>query len=189
MKPVDRGRFFFALSGQFGRVSDELRTALDGILSFMEHDERMTDIRWVCYALATAYHETGQTMRPIAEYGKGKDRPYGKPDPETGHAYYGRGFVQLTWRDNYAAMGKVCGADFVHDPDLVMRPEYSYRIMSYGMRNGSFTGVGLSRYFSDERTDPVNARKIINGLDCAEKIAGYYEKFMTVFKEVEVEPM
>ena len=23
-------------------------------------------------------------------------------DPQTGQTYYGRGFVQLTWRDNYA---------------------------------------------------------------------------------------
>ena len=41
-------------------------------------------------------------MQPIEEYGKGSTAAYGQPDPETGQTYYGRGFVQLTWRDNYA---------------------------------------------------------------------------------------
>ena len=189
MNPVNRDKFFFAFSGQFGPVADGLDDALDTILSFLEHDERMSDIRWVCYALATAWHETGKTMLPIKEFSRGKGLPYGKPDPQTGKTYYGRGYVQLTWKDNYAAMGKVCGADFVTDPDLVMKPEYAYRIMSYGMRNGSFTGAALSRYFNDDRTDPVSARKIINGLDCAEKIAQYYENFMTIFKEITDDPL
>ena len=37
--------------------------------------------------------------------------------------------------------------------------------MSYGMRNGTFTGVNLSRYFNRTRCDYEQARKIINGLD------------------------
>ena len=41
-------------------------------------------------------------MQPIEEYGKGKGRPYGIKDRETGETYFGRGYVQLTWRENYA---------------------------------------------------------------------------------------
>src|SRR5262245_4181357 len=59
------------------------------------------DLRYLAYMLATTFHETAKTMLPIEEYGKGSGHDYGVPDPETGQAYYGRGFVQLTWKDNY----------------------------------------------------------------------------------------
>jgi hypothetical protein len=55
--------------------------------------------------------------------------------------------------------------------------------MSYAMRNGSYTGVGLRRYFNDTVTDPINARKIINGTDKAGLIANYYDMFMKILKE------
>ena len=48
---------------------------------------------------ATVYHETRHAMWPIKEYGRGEGHEYGEPDPETGQTYYGRGFVQLTWRE------------------------------------------------------------------------------------------
>ena len=57
----------------------------------------------------TTAHETGFTMQPIEEYGKGSGMEYGKPDPETGQTYYGRGYVQLTWRDNYARADEELG--------------------------------------------------------------------------------
>jgi predicted chitinase len=31
-------------------------------------------------------------------------------------AYYGRGLVQLTWRNNYKKMGDLLGLDLVHHP-------------------------------------------------------------------------
>jgi predicted chitinase len=34
--------------------------------------------------------------------------------------YYGRGFVQLTWKENYAALGKLTGYDLVNDPSLMV---------------------------------------------------------------------
>jgi putative chitinase len=36
-----------------------------------------------------------------------------------GWKYHGRGFIQLTGKDNYAAFGKSIGADTVNNPDLV----------------------------------------------------------------------
>ena len=46
-----------------------------------------------------------------------------------------------------------------------------------GSINGWFTGVGLPQYFDADTEDPVNARKVINGLDKADLIAGYYRSF------------
>jgi hypothetical protein len=45
--------------------------------------------------------------------------------------------------------------------------------MSYGMRNGAFTGRKLSQFIGPTECDYKNARKIINGLDQADRIAGY----------------
>jgi predicted chitinase len=133
--------------------------------------------------LATTKHETADTFLPIAEYGRGQGLKYGTPDPTTGFVYFGRGFVQLTWGGNYATMSKHVGEDLYRNPDLAMRPDIAYKIMSYGMRNGSFTGVGLSKYINSEKCDYVNARRIINGTDNADKIAGYAVKFETILTQ------
>lgn len=138
-------------------------------------------VSWLAYVLATTYHETAATMQPIAEYGHGKGRPYGEPDPDTLQAYYGRGYVQLTWKDNYLrAQGVVINLDtLVHDvplvmqPDLAMKPVYAAQIAINGMADGWFTGRKLGDYLVNGHTDYVGARRIINGTDKAETIAGY----------------
>lgn len=128
-------------------------------------------------------------MQPIEEYGKGKGRPYGKkikfnrtPYAYPDKIYYGRGDVQLTWYENYELMGKLLNIPLLEQPELALNPEISARIIIEGMtrgksNKGDFTGVSLETYFNASKTDPVNARRIINGLDKAELIAGYYYKF------------
>ncbi len=176
----DRAKFFKGFRAAFGKLSQSQVDGLESIIGNIEADIRITDIRWAAYMLATVYHETARTMQPIAEYSHGVGRPYGLPDPDTGKVYYGRGYVQLTWRANYEAMGKVFGLDFLHEPELVMQPGVAYQIMSYGMRNGSFTGRRLSQYLNDHSTDYVNARRIINGIDCADRIARYAVRLETI---------
>lgn len=144
----------------------------------------INDIRKLAYVLATAYHETARTMAPIAEYGKGKNYDYGKqlkmsrkPYVTPKQIYYGRGFVQLTWYENYEAMGKQLGLDLLNNPDLLLTLKASIDVMFTGMIKGMFTGKKLSDYFTTDKTDWVNARKIINGLDAANTIAGYAKIF------------
>jgi len=170
---IDRAKFFKGWRQSFGKLTQEQVDGLESLIGNIEADIHVTDIRWAAYMLATVYHETGRTMQPIAEYSHGVGRPYGLPDPDTGKVYYGRGYVQLTWRANYEKMAKVFGVDFVHEPDLVMQPGVAYQIMSYGMRKGAFTGRRLGQYMDDHNTDYTNARRIINGLDCADRIARY----------------
>lgn len=181
MQKLDKQRFLFAMEGPFGALNTRALDGLTQIIGFLEADEHITDPRHAAYMLATTYHETAGTFQPIAEYDRGAGRKYGLPDKQTGKIYYGRGYVQLTWRENYQAMSQVFGLDFVNEPDLVMRPEIAYQIMRHGMRKGSFTGVKLATYIYDDTTvhrcDYLNARKIINGLDYAEKIAGYAKIF------------
>lgn len=138
----------------------------------------LPDIRWLAYMLATTKWETAHTMHPVEEYGHGAGHPYGAPDPVTGQTYYGRGYVQLTWKANYEKMGKLLDLDLVHDPAQALNPDIAARIMFKGMEGGLFTGVGLPRYFNDHADDPINARRIINGTDHAADIANIHNAFL-----------
>lgn len=140
------------------------------------------DLRWLAYMLATTYHETARTMQPIAEYGKGRGRPYGLPDPITGKIYYGRGLVQLTWSSNYIKMGGILQIDLYNNPDLALITSVAVKIMFEGMTTaksyaGDFTGKHLGNYFNKSTEDWSGARRIINGKDRAEIIAGYARIF------------
>jgi predicted chitinase len=94
-----------------------------------------------------------------------------------GHSYYGRGFVQITWDYNYKSVGKRLGVDLYNNPDLALDRDIAAEILVVGMKEGLFTGKKLSNYFTESGTDNKNARRIINGMDQAELIAGYADKF------------
>lgn len=154
------------------------------------------DDRHRAYMMATAYHETGGTMLPVEEGGKGRKMPYGTQRKHDGSPYvwphklyYGRGDVQLTWYENYDRMGKLLGYPLLEQPELALEPEISARIMVEGMtrgisKRGDFTGLALEDFFSERKTDAVNARRIVNGMDRAQTIAGYYAHFMAALKGV-----
>lgn len=131
------------------------------------------DHRKLAYMLATTFHETGRTMMPIMEYGSQSyltSKPY--------YPYIGRGFVQLTWAENYEKAGVIVEEDLLEFPDLAMQPDLAAIIMFDGMFVGWFTGKKLDDYFSETMNDPYNARRIINGTDCAEEIAEHYVDFL-----------
>jgi hypothetical protein len=160
-----------------GKLVQPQVNGLNAILNEWEKNYSKKDDRRLAYMLATTHHETDRTMQPIEEYGKGKGKLYGKPDPVTGKAYYGRGFVQLTWKSNYEKMGKVLGADLVNKPELALNMAYATRILFYGMMNGSFTKKKPGDYFNPQKEDWVNARRIINGLGKAHLIADYAKRY------------
>jgi len=160
-----------------GRITKKQMEGLDAILTkwltfYSDHDDR-----WFAYIMATAYHETNKTIQPIEEYGKGKGKPYGIVDPITKKKYFGRGHIQLTWKGNYEFMGKLLKIDLINNPDLALQPSISIGILFYGMIGGYFTGKKLSEYFNDKKEDWFNVRRIVNGTDKAELIAGYAKQF------------
>jgi len=153
---------------------------VDGQNALLDTAEQLGwDDRWTAYLLATAYWETAQTIQPIAEYGKGKGKPYGQPDGPYGQVYYGRGFVQLTWYTNYDKQDKKLklNGQLVKVADTALDLQVATDIIFGGMRDGDFTGVGLGKYINDSQTDFYNARKIVNGLDQASTIQGIAFKF------------
>jgi len=159
---------------------------VDGMELIIETFERLSagqwPVEWLAYILATAYHETAHTFKPVREYGRGRGKRYGRPDPNTGHVYYGRGFVQLTWKANYAGMGDKLGVDLVNHPDKALAPDISALILIKGMVEGDFTGKALSHYIEPGRADFRNARRVVNGTDKAALIAGYAQEFLRALK-------
>lgn len=153
-----------------------------------------TDDRQLSYILATVYHETAKTMQPVEEIGRGKGLPYGSklkygggpnkriPYTTPDKIYYGRGLTQATWYEVYQKLSntsraKAEGWDFLNKPELLLLMQPSAWAAIYAMTTGLYTGKKLSDYFNDKTEDRVNARKIINGLDCAAMIASYSRNF------------
>ena len=71
-------------------------------------------------------------------------KSYWNKDEDTGKAYYGRGFVQLTHKVNYSKFSRLLGRDLVNNPDIALDPEIAALILVIGMRDGIFTGKKLS---------------------------------------------
>ena len=154
-------------------------------------------IAWTAYALATAYHETAHTLQPIKEYGGSKyfmrmydisgDRPTlaksnGNTSVGDGAKYFGRGYVQLTWKNNYAKAEQKLGiVGLVNNPDLALTLNNAAKIMISGMEEGWFTGKKNKDYMPGTRSSThaefKEARRIINGQDKASQIADYAMRF------------
>lgn len=181
---IDRDIFFGrARVAPFGGTLTQGQVdGCNAILDAWEKRDDLTDKRWLAYMLATAKWETAHTMKPIEEIGKGHGRPYGVPTVD-GRVFYGRGYVQLTWATNYAKMAALTGVDLVGQPELALDPKLAALIMFEGMKGGLFTGVGLPSFFNDLRDDPVEARRIINGMDHADDIAAIHAGFLAGLKE------
>lgn len=167
-----------------GKLTLSQVKGLEAILNEWESNNSKKDDRWLAYMFATTHHETDTTMQPIEEYGKGKGKKYGRRLKMSGVAYtdttnifYGRGFVQLTWYENYDKAGKKLKADFIKHPEKVMELANATRIMFLGMAQGWFTGKKLGDYFNATKEDWYNARRIINGTDKASAIEAYGLKY------------
>jgi len=142
----------------------------------------MSDVRWLAYMLSTVYHETGYTMWPNTEQGSQEyltSKDY--------YPYIGRGYVHLTWEENYrdasAALGLIDDRDLVAHPEMALDSLVATRVMFRGMAEGWFTGAKLGQFFNDLEDDPVEARTIINGHDKAGEIAAYHDQFLTALQE------
>ena len=190
------------------------QTQVDGINALvLAGVQNSLTVQQHAYVLATAYHETAKTMRPVREYGRGEGRKYGTwrtnsygvkyclkngsgnavyTQEECPHLFYGRGHVQLTWYDNYQRATRELNQnlpenehiDLVAQPDLALNNDISAKIIVLGMKQGWFTGKKLSDYINDHRTDFVSARRIVNGTDKADQIARYARIFVTALNAV-----
>jgi hypothetical protein len=184
---IDREIFFDSVRNELfgGALTQEQVDGMSVILAVWEYQAGgtpMSDLRWLAYMLATTFHETAEHMWPVTEQGsdeylQGKDY----------WPYVGRGFVQLTWVANYdkasKALSLIDNRDLVAHPEMALDSLIATRVMFRGMAESWFTGVGLGDYFNKTTDDSYNARRIINGTDKAELIAGYHDTFLKAIKD------
>ena len=166
---------------KFGSLSQE---AVDNINLIVETCEKYNlSYPQTAYLLATTYHETAHTFKPIEEYGGDKylskydtgrlakalgNTPQADGD---GIKYAGRGYVMITGRYNYKFAGEQLGIDLINNPDLALQPKYAAEILIKGSKEGWFTSKKLSDYIDDKSKSYYQARRVINGLDKAQQIA------------------
>jgi len=197
MFKIDRKLFFDNYRNRFGPLTQELVGALEFLLGQVEQDSRFaggeTDRRKLAYCLATFKWETAHTMSPIDEHGGPKyfnsrygpqtkvGKMLGNKQVGDGALFHGRGYVQLTGRNNYAKAKALTKVDLIADPDRAKEPELAYQIAIQGMIDGWFTGRKLSQFIKDGQSpDYENARTIINGHDKAANIADIARRFSEV---------
>lgn len=179
---MDKSVFFDEIRGYFTLTQQNVR-GFDFILDYAERTK--TELDSLAYILATTWHETAATMMPIAEYGKGRGRKYGKPG-KYGQVPYGRGYVQLTWDFNYERADRELGLGgrLLKNFDLAMNPDIAVKILFKGMKEGWFTGKALDDYLDhvdesdkEDLREFANARRIINGTDKQILIGNHALKF------------
>src|SRR5262245_38500986 len=138
----DKEVFFRDYEGRTGNLKDIQRAGLEFLLDQLSLDTDFKMIRELAYVLATVKGETG-IFQPIREK---RANPTRQPDifrrqqKYFPSGFFGRGYVQLTFEENYRGAGKklagavffVPNADgtqravsidaetFVNEPNLVM---------------------------------------------------------------------
>lgn len=192
MQTIDKEKFFKQYP--FRPLKQAQVDNLNFILDKLDESVLITRLSEYAYVLAALKLETADTFAPVEE------AYWIKPESKriavmkkmyagrksiihpSGKLYTGRGYVQLTHIDNYMKMNKYVqekfpGYDLVDNPELACEPEAAWIILESGMNKGLFTGKKLSDYFTDDKYDFYNARKIINGLDRAGLVEAYARKY------------
>jgi predicted chitinase len=202
MLTFDKKKLLDGYTKRFGPLTNDLVDAFTFLFGKIKDDARFentdTDRRKLAYCLATFKWETAHTMRPIDERGGdayfnkryGPQTTVGKmlgnTKPGDGALYHGRGYVQITGRNNYAKAKRLTGVDLIAEPNRAKEPEVAYKIAIQGMTDGWFTGKKLSNYFFGDTADYINARRMINGLDQADKIADLARQFSEILREAKL---
>jgi len=127
------------------------------------------------YVIATVRWETAGTFKPVRE-AYWKSESWRKANLRY-YPYYGRGYVQVTWKTNYQKYAEVLGIDLVNNPDLALDSYNSLLILVHGFRTGAFTGKKITNYINENKIDYVNARRCINALDKAHEIAAIAREY------------
>lgn len=99
--------------------------------------------------------------------------PYARNSAKLGQllyqGYWGRGLIQLTWRDNYKACGDALGFDYVTKPELLLEPMHAALSAAWfwDSRNCNIPA---------DKGDMTGVTRLVNGpklMHLAERKAGY----------------
>lgn len=171
---IDLGIFFRAVrKNPFGgSLTKGQVDGMEQIISYWETEHRNdVSVDQMAYILATIFHETARKMVPVKEAGSERYLRSKRYFPAVGV-----GLIQITWAQNWRRWGIRTIEDGLSWP-IALRATFD------GMKQGAFTGKKLGDYIGNGRRDFVGARRIINGTDRAQMVAGYAEAFRTALLE------
>jgi len=177
------GAFFTTVRNRLGSLKQSQVDGFNTVLAAISGDP----LAFAAYELATTWHETNATMRPVRE-------AYWLPEEWRKehlryYPWYGRGYVQLTWDFNYQRADRELGLNgaLIATPDKAMEPAIAAQILHLGMNEGWFTGVSLKKVLPASgiatREQYMNARTIINGRDKADQIEDYAQVFERALRD------
>jgi len=176
-------------TGSIASLEDKVKNIGEtGIYDFSTKDGTISAIKAECkaqgiglstqiaFVLATTQWETAQTFKPFKEaYWSSEDW---RRNNLRYYPYYGRGYIQITFRTNYEAYSNILGIDLVNNPDLALDPNVALFVLVHGFKTGTFTGRKISDYINSSQTDFINARRSISGTDKAHEIADLAQKYL-----------
>lgn len=175
--------FYDYIRGDAGELFPKMTAVqLQGVEALLAYGAGKLPLSWMAYCLATPYHETGKIMQGVKE-GFNLSDAWRQKNLRY-YPWYGRGLVQLTWEKNYKAASELVGENLIANPDLALDLHIGVKILIEGMLTGLFTGKKLRDYLPNEpkREQYAAARRIINGTDKADLIAGYAIEFEKALK-------
>ena len=200
---INREKFYDGYHKKFGALSTAQKEGMDFLLDSLDKSEKFNLATQYAWILGMLHHECANTWQPVIEaYWLGNNRiqklynyytsnfpgslrgifPTGVEYP----TYEGRGYCQITLKGNYKKFRDVVkekfGVDILTDPNAVLTKEISWFILETGIsyRPLSFSGVVLTDFINDEKTDYLHARKTVNGMYRAAMIAEYAEEFYSI---------
>ncbi len=149
-----------------GNIKANLPPVLDALSAAI-----LTDKPMVLMALSTIRAET-ESFEPISEgrsrfntspaghpfdlYDNRKD--LGNQGPPDGANFCGRGFVQLTGRDNYTRYGDQIGQDLIGNPELANDPAIAAQLLARFLKDQEDR---IREALADD--DLATARRLVNG--------------------------
>ena len=129
--------------------------------------------------LAQCYHESAGFGR-MHEYASGKEyegrKDLGNVNRGDGVRYKGRGFIQITGRDNYRRAGQALGLPLEERPELASKPDIAAKIAVWYWANRVRPNV---TNFNDTRAVTQRINPKLNGLaDRHENFKDYKNMFI-----------
>ena len=143
----------------------------------------ITDKHQIAYILSTVKWECAFKNQKEIWW---ENRNYWKVDSSTWKAYYGRGFIQLTHKENYEKYTSIIKSswkdfkdnngntlkwseiDLVNNPDIILQSnDLAVFILMDWMKNwwpDRIETKKISYYINDAKTDYYHARSIVNGM-------------------------
>jgi predicted chitinase len=163
-----------AVLGPFGPITNVRANwpLIEGALDRYEIGSLTTKIA----AIATVAVETGR-FSPIRERGgptyftklyEGR-ADLGNTETGDGATFYGRGYIQITGRSNYAEYGREIGVDLIASPDLALDPAIGAQVLALFFRTKNIPRLADAMQWEAVR------RRVNGGLNGWDRFSAYVD--------------